>query len=301
MPEISSRRPRPRFVRFAIVASLVLVGIAVATWCGQYLAAWLHARPEFAVDFDQITLDPPPPAWLKGGAPALLARVRRESALPERVPALELDLGRLESALKLGSPWVERVEKVWRPGGKRLAVRLIYREPVAVVPQKSTPILLTAGAIVVPIVEVDLARLPVPPMPILRLGPELEVREGLTLRAAATVDGTYSDEIPRAAASLAAFARDRRSGHSGLPVDKVMVNKDGLWLELDGGTRVFWGRWLDPSPGDGRRWRALVDWAQANGSPCLKDPKKEFLYIVAGGVEILPILLLGSPGPGVSR
>ena len=280
-PAISRRA----LARAAIASTLLLAATAGGIWAARRLAGWLHARPEYALNFDEIALDPPPPAWLKGGAKGLLDEVRRKAALPERISAVGVDLDALTVAFKLGSPWVERVERVWRPGGNRLSARLVYREPVALVPFRSGPILLTSKAIVVPIEDVDLAALPAPPIPIWTLGPEVEARNGLTLKVAAVVEGPYSDEVPAAAAALAGFVGARRSGPGSLPVAKILTDGTRLGLVLEGKTRVVWRKPDDPDPGDDRRWQHLLKWVETNGSTRLAVPGT-YLDVGPSGVRV---------------
>ena len=91
---------------------------------------WLHGRQQYKVEFREIVLDPPAPAWYRWGSKGFLDRVRAAARSPRRMPALDLDLRKLVLTFQRYS-WVKQVGGARLTHPNRLVVRLTYREPVA--------------------------------------------------------------------------------------------------------------------------------------------------------------------------
>ena len=50
------------------VASLLAAVVVGGHWAARLSVAWLHAQPEYQLDFRKIVLVPPPPPWIRLGA-----------------------------------------------------------------------------------------------------------------------------------------------------------------------------------------------------------------------------------------
>ena len=130
--DILARFIGSKSVRRRLAASLVIV---VLGWTAYLLAGravgWLHAQPEFTISFEAVELVPEPPAALKNGRKAILARVRERAKIDGPIRLLDQDLRELGLAFAKYSPWIARVERVERVYPGRIVVRVVYREPVA--------------------------------------------------------------------------------------------------------------------------------------------------------------------------
>lgn len=119
-------------VRRRLAAALVVVLLAWTTYvlAGRAIG-WLHAQPEFTIAFDAVELLPEPPAALRNGRKAILARVRERGKIDGPIRLLDQDLRELGLAFAKHSPWIARVDRVERVYPGRIVVRVVYREPVA--------------------------------------------------------------------------------------------------------------------------------------------------------------------------
>jgi hypothetical protein len=110
-----------------LVVGLIWVG---GTRIARSVAAWVESQPDYQLAFSEITLDPPPPPYIRTGTARILHQVRTETRRDERFSILSIDLELLRKEFPR-SPWVKQV-----PGAERsyraLVVRLVYRKPVAV-------------------------------------------------------------------------------------------------------------------------------------------------------------------------
>lgn len=129
----SARRHSPR--QLAVLVSVGLVCLIVVAVVGSRLVRGVvqhvHADPGYRVSYREIVLDPPPPAWFRGGAIAFLDRVWACPGGPRDFSTLDLDTSRLALVFRRCA-WVEKVERVEVAHPRRVAVRLDYRTPVAV-------------------------------------------------------------------------------------------------------------------------------------------------------------------------
>src|SRR5438270_894476 len=92
------RLARTRLV-LALLAVLVTLGLlgSAGAHAVRAMVAWLHEQPPYQLDFREIRLDPPPPAWYRGGTEAFLNRVRDGAGRPGTLAVLDLDLDGLAS------------------------------------------------------------------------------------------------------------------------------------------------------------------------------------------------------------
>lgn len=303
-----SRAPRPSAFprRRFLLAAGILGGATLAAYAAHRarpaLDSWLGDDPRYQVPFRSIVLDPPPPGWYRGGAPAFLDDVRRRSRLPDPVPVLKLQPGELLHAFQQ-SPWTEAVRIEYPPRGAVVHVR--YREPVAVIlTQDGESYLVDGNAVILPPGD---------------LGGKLEeferrhelIRiEGLGLAGPArdtpgliweprpgVVDSAPGNDRIVGAARLAGFLRQKmdeadRSHAPTLrvthinPMDSDPQRDRGLFIYLKGLICIQWG----PAPGDRNeghptaeeKWRILLDW-QHSGK--LRElPAHDFWEITAAGL-----------------
>jgi hypothetical protein len=282
--EPAERRPAVTRLTLAIVATLLLLALILAGGARGFRAAvgWLHSQPESVCRFRDIQLEPSPPPWIKSGRGGLLERVLTESGSPEHLPVLDLDLGEIEKAFKLHSPWVERVERVERAYPNRLTVRLRYREPVGEARwENHLPVLVDREAVILPLDDLD-RKAAGPLILITPVEPPLDARPGRFWGI-----GESSGELARpepkvaAAARLAAFFKERQNLPGAVPPEWRIVGihvdfKPGLVAEAANKTLIFWGE--PPGrerPGDAtpeQKWVLLREWFGNPANPTVEHP-----------------------------
>lgn len=101
---------------------------------GLAIRAWLHAQPTYQIAFENITLEPDPPPFIKIGKPGILAQIRQRAHFPGSLSVLDFDhakLGELARSITLHQPWIKSVDEIEIPRPNQLIVRVTYREPVA--------------------------------------------------------------------------------------------------------------------------------------------------------------------------
>lgn len=267
-PQLARPNRRTALIGLGLLAGGGTAAIAYAL--AGSAAGWLHVQPEYQLPFDEIALDPEPPAYIKPGRLGLLRRVRRRANLPETLAVPALDLAELAGAFRKHSPWVLDVEQIDRSYPNRLVVKLKYREPVGLIsPRGSAQILLDRHAIVLPADELD----PAAAGPMLQLygldGP-FDPKAGIGLAA----PDSPEEERAVAAAALAGFLRDRLLATGPLPNNRrivavnVRAGASKLYLWTDSGLWILWG----PMPGDeppgtptaAEKWDQLRDWLVRN-------------------------------------
>lgn len=152
-PAPSSAPRRPAFPRRRLLlATAIIGGGTLAAYAAHRarsaLDGWLSDDPQYQIPFHSIVVDPPPPDWYRGGAPAFLDDVKRRSGMPDPVPLLKLKPGELTNAFQQ-SPWTEAVRIEYPPRGALAHVQ--FREPVAVVlTQDKTSFLVDGDAVILP-------------------------------------------------------------------------------------------------------------------------------------------------------
>lgn len=278
---VGGRRGR-RLDPVRLAAAVVLVGATL--WLGTLGARrgfhgvrdWLHQQPPYQLAFQEITLDPPPPEWLRLGAPGLLEQIREGAGRPETLPLLDLNLEELARDFQRESPWVRAVTGIDRAFPNRLTVSIRYRQPVALLRLKNgRRLVLDAESVVLPEDAIDLSR--TEPVVLIALsavdeaGANLSSRPGRVLQLATA--GTPVGEPARIPSALSAFFRTRKAvagAGAAVPPSKpavaaIQTDPQGrLWVELPGRLLVLWGR-ADGTrePGeldDAGKWGSLNAW-----------------------------------------
>jgi hypothetical protein len=279
------QRDTPRLVLGRVVvailvgaSALALAGVAGSEVLGS-LKHWVNGQKQYETTFAAIALDPPPPAWYRGGSAGFLEHVRLAARRGEApFSALDLDLAALGRDFRLYH-WVRRVQRVERTWPNRIVVRLDYRRPVAraAIPGKSARVLVDADGVILPWDDVDperAGRLPLISGP----DPPFDPRPG---RYWMSSDGT-TDARLQAAVTLAAFL-ERALDHAAKPNEfmsqlKVIysVPKYGLFLENGESTLIYWA----DAPGAERpgsltaaqKWEMLTRWLAQRGGTLVHRP-----------------------------
>ncbi len=284
-PDASASRPKPTASAHAPTRSISrrkllqagalstggLLVLAGVSWGWNAAKSWLAVRPAYRCRFADIQLQPPPPAWIKRGAEALLAKVRQDSGLPVTLDSQAIDLAVLRRAFAHHSPWVLEVLEVRRAYPNQLTIHLSYREPVLEVVEKDGQqerliALLDGEAVVLPHDETEISALG----PLLRVQPTqvpTGLREGL-----AWPDGSAEgrpDPVMAEVARLAGFVKHRNKalGARAIPFQQIhALPKFGIFL---GATEKRWVRWrtsilpeASPELSDERKWMILEAWVE---------------------------------------
>ena len=309
-------RTRPR------MAALILLGLLVCSYLaylgGRNAHSWLGEQPPYQVPFESIVLDPPPPAWYRGGQAGFLREVRRASRMPETIPVLGLKEDELKRAFENNSPWIEKVQRVhYRPLG--VTVRPVYRRPVALVETSSHHVyLVDASGIILPHqdLDTDLGRF-VKDRGLLEingvgLSDPWDPRPGLAWQPGpGATDAVPGNELIPAAARLAGFliehirSLDVTSQHAlGIryinPMDPL---GRGLFLKNDEDTPILWG----PAPGEEgpgsltaeEKWEKLREWSK-RGRP-KPIPTDDYWEITATGLVHRPWIRTPASGSSLVR
>ncbi len=287
-------RSDPRRRATVVEALAVLLGIAliVAYGLAQAAIGWLGDRPTYRLPFDQITLEPPPPSYIKLGRTGLLRQIREKAQAPESLSILNLDPADLAKWFALHSPWVEEVVRIERSYPNQLVVHLRYREPVALVPlpfparrAEAQParsgIFLDRHAVVLPNLEIatEAAR---PLLQIEGLSGPLRTKEGVCVVPTGTGE---AEHWPIAACRLAAFLKARMTEEESLApgnrpdVIYVKEHVGEFWVRTESRFWVLWGE----APGEehaGRpkaseKWKQLLSWFVRSGH----EPRGEYDYL----------------------
>jgi hypothetical protein len=280
-PHLSRRR-----LSVALAAAVLLILCGWAAW-SLLLGArdWLHRRPEYAVPFDRIVLDPPPPPVLRSGREAILGRVRERAKLRDPIPLLDQDLEELGLAFAKYSPWVAKVVRVERTHPDRITVRLVYRKPVARINLTIRDFLAIADdGVVLPGEDLrasDADRL----VRIDGIRPPLEARPGHFLGA--NDAGKVPPEIVFAI-RLARFLHDQEPD---LPPRIAAINVtnglERIVLKTRRGVWVHWGN----APGDEKegepkaaeKYEQLKRWEESHGNPASRT---DYLVFTRDGARL---------------
>ncbi len=125
------RRLRPHGIAiFAIAALVVLVVVSyVVSWARQTGVTYVAVQPLYQLRFEDISLNPDPPAWYRGGRGEFLERVRLEGSLPATISTADVVLKPVHTALRRNA-WVADVGQI-RNLTNKIVVPLTYRNPVA--------------------------------------------------------------------------------------------------------------------------------------------------------------------------
>jgi hypothetical protein len=272
-PAELGRLPRRAiWIGLGALGAFVLMGIAGRElWTRSLLAL----QPGYAMTFEQISLDPEPPAWYVGGKPAFLRRVAALANHPVEFNALEVDLRGISRAFAL-NPIVDRVSLVERKSRNRVVVHLAYHEPVAKTEKDGKmEFLLSRKAIFLPLAEVDLDR--ARPLSVLHGfarpdGP----KEGLCWSKLAPEGDVAAPDLDVAeSCRLAGFLHDHLlrdpegplSGHDIWIHPPSMRKKGETWLFFQvGSDQIYWWRRVPEdharAPVEEKRWAQLRDWVK---------------------------------------
>jgi hypothetical protein len=285
-------------VRLAVWLASGLIGAVLAYRAGVAAVAWLGDQAAYQVPFRSIVLDPPPPAWYRGGSAEFLENVRRRAGMPETIPLLKFKPDELQDAFKL-SPWTQEVLQITHhPLG--LTIRLNYHRPVAIVVTSShQEYLVDRSAIILPLEEVDRERLeqdhdlirirgdglldPLDPQP----GIVWKPKAGLTDIA----DGNHhiadaaelADFLAGKAHSLDKAANPALNIRYINPMDK---DQRGQFLRNAESTYILWGEAPGKegprSLGAEKKWERLCEWSRTEKNRIL--PQRDYWEITAAGV-----------------
>ena len=306
----------PRGRRAAMAALGVLaVCLSVVSGLPTSLRAWVHDRPEYRLDPDEVRLDPPPPPWLRRGPEILFKDVASILGGAESASSLDLDLGAIASVLKK-IPWVEEIISVRRRYPAGITVAIAYRRPVAFTMVKEvdteghsrtiTYFIDARGVIldrIPPGDNVDPKALPELIELAYLKAPAIEEPGNSWSRPGAGDDLPAPDEAALEAAALAEFLLDR-AAEDGWPVTPdgrtrcrpVAISLGGdeeeqrknILVRIDGDQETIWILWSeDPSqalragPDAMKKWRIFQDWVGRGGLS--KDPDGDYLrFSIAG-------------------
>ncbi len=132
-PRDLSPTQRVRAAMAISVGMLVLIGGGIALgrlrdWSTRYV----QERAEYQIGFNEIRLEPPPPAWLRADAADLLVEIAEQSRSPNRFSVLNQNLEPLYAWIRLNCPWIEDFRRIRKAYPGRLIVEgVVYRQPVA--------------------------------------------------------------------------------------------------------------------------------------------------------------------------
>lgn len=246
---------------------------------------WLARQGTYRIAFREIVLNPPPPAWYRGGAPAFLDRVRARAAESESIGILDADLGRIETAFK-HCPWVRNVSRVRRVYPPQIVVNLEYYTPVA----GKGEWLIDRDGHVLPAEDVDRRALDV--LLVEYLGPPYDPKAGRWHLYDEGRQGARDELRAKAAGRLAAFllSPDARR-ESGLPpsVRAILVGDDErqLFVQFEPVTRVKWGsapgNEAPDEPSAREKWQIVRNWFRDHPEPIARG---DFLVISGGALVI---------------
>ena len=232
---------------------LAAAGLTLAGYLGTQAVRgtirWLHGQPQYQVQFRDIQLREPPPAWFRGSAQAFLRQVREHAKEAEVLPVLDLQPDRIDRDFRL-YPWVDDVLRVeYPPEGIR--VSLVYKQPVATAP--SLPgefVILDRNGHILPADDIDTDKLG-PLMSIDGRGLDqasAENRPGLVWKSSAQGDeGPRLERCVKAAASLAGFLQEpeRANAAASVPALRVLTifatDRRGYFLRNAEGALIHWG------------------------------------------------------------
>lgn len=270
-----ARRLTARRVGLLLSGGVVLLSLLalLGSRLAGHMAGWIHRQSSYQLPFHEIDLDPPPPAWIRGGREELLETIR-EGRWPDRISVAEVDLKHLADDFRLFSPWVVRVESIRRSYPNALTVRLAYRKPCALYRTARTrePILLDRHASILPLVDVEpalvqtlphLTDLDPEPGPA-RTAPGSRLNDPRVERALLLIDhllGNRSD--------LEKAGTLRKFGN-------VTLNEHGLYVQIRDDLFVLWdgppGRDATTELDDTGKWAQLVLWYGQNSGSSVRSP-----------------------------
>ena len=129
-------RDSPRLVLSRVVVAILasVLALAVAGVVGSQvlgsLVHWLHGQKQYETTFAAIELEPPPPAWYRGGRSHFLQGVQETAQRPDApYSALDVDLAELaaSSAFTLGQARRPGRAEMAQPDHRPLDYRLPWQ------------------------------------------------------------------------------------------------------------------------------------------------------------------------------
>ncbi len=275
-----------------VLVALVLIGFGVVRVV-RLTKSYVDAGPTYHLTYGEIHLDPPPPAWFRGGSVAFLEQVLGGSGEFRSFSALDFDPDHLRLLFKL-SPWVERVSGVTKAHPNRVTVRLHYREPVAIerLDDESERTVIDRDAVLLPREDVDpdflerLVRLsrferPAEPRPG-QLWSQMDPKSGIPVR----------NERVLAAARLAAYFRERLSLEPTTPppLPRLYIHawgECGLYAQVGADLMFRWAEARRNTPSDGltpeAKWDLLRKFVRER--PQAGDQPVSYWKFTGHGVE----------------
>lgn len=284
-------------IGLAGLAGLIALAVlaAVLGLARRSVLDWLAGQPEYQRPFREIVLDPPPPAWFRGGAPVFLDRVRDLGGYPETVSVLGLDLEKLARDFK-NYCWVDKVARIERSYPNRLVVRLEYHHPVAEARCKEEANrLLSKDGVILPKQDTTLEA-PGRLLWILGLDPPFQPKAGVQWKSLFSTSGKERvDPKVLAATRLADFLRmagEREGPRSdGARIVAILFDSNDehtLFVQNAEMTMILWG----DAPGAERpdepaaeaKWTMLRDSVKAQPKLAVKHP--DYLMFTKNGLAV---------------
>ena len=270
--------PRRAAVAVAIGIGSLWGGAFALARCGQALSSWVADRPEHQIPFTAIELIPPAPAYIQSGSAGILESVRLDARHGETISVLGADLEALRVDLSR-NPWIEHVRSV-RRAYRRLAVEVVYRQPLALViyPNERDCRVIDRQGVELPVKSLqpvktahqDYYLVPGDSSPLVqvcRLGSGLSQRVGLLWKSS---DPAVDDLKVAQAVRLARFLRDARPSvpDKGCEAPRFSIHYHSEVVNHpDGTAELIKGLFLrDPD----ERW---VFWGSGPGSEARDEPK----------------------------
>ena len=284
-------------------AGLVVIGLiwVGGMWLVRSVTAWVESQPEHQIAFTEIILDPPPPPYIRTGAAGILHKVRSEARREERFSIPSIDLGELRKDFPR-SPWVEAVPGIER-SYRALAVRLVYRKPVAVAEfEQDHVVVIDKDGVILPADDIEwvekgkkfLVRGIARPLILIRSVNSLaSIRPGLPWKRADVLGDR--DEQVLGAARLAEFLQRQSSvtpGGKQAP-EFVTIHPDEetlrYFVQDQAGNWVFWNQapGAEPigEPTAEMKWKMLMDLVDSKGP--LNAKGFDYLKPTHKGVEFV--------------
>jgi hypothetical protein len=303
-PPSVRRLSRTRIVLALVAGAALLYFLSLAGLYGlRSLRMFVHRQAEYQLKFGDIELDPPPPAWYRGGANRFLERVQGEAGALEDLSLLDLDLEQLRLAFQRDG-WVRKARvEVINPN--RVVVHLVYREPVALVRvEGSGRVLLDREAVILALDEAALDEVDLVAAAPLLLHrgtgredpPPFDPRVGQTWKSAKGRNGLPElDESVLAGTNLADLVRSAQADDraQGRPIRFPAVihqSRTKLWVQSRNDLLVFWG--MPPGeelPGEPTfpvKWKVLGAWIKHH-QHATAATKSDRLFQLKG-TEVVP-------------
>lgn len=251
-PRRHIRRLRPHGMAAAVSLGVValIVGLWLVRLVGLGLVSHVHSQSTYQLAFRNISLDPDPPAWLKGGRESFLEHIRTESRLPAEFSVLDLDLGPLKNAFRR-SPWVRDVGRVRKGVRNQLTIPITYREVVALARFKlKVEYAVDSEGVLLPIDAIDLEK--AGPLIYLQDFPRpLEPQSGVAWQGAdGSASGARPDSrIARAAALCGLLHKSLEKSpelNTGNSRIFLLSEPTGFWVQVGSGDSFDFFRWGEP-------------------------------------------------------